>query len=305
MPPDGVEFMSHDEVLRNEEFVKLIDIFAGLGVTKVRFTGGEPLIRKGLIEVMTEVRERHPELELCVTTNGTLLAPFIEPLYNLKVKKLNVSLDTLSRERYAEITGGDYFDTVMANIEKVLEFNFFDLKINSVLYSRTLEEVDAFLDYFPGKDLSLRFIEMMPFSTGVSAGDFVSGDVLIEELAARGTLTRNGGLDTSVALMYNYTSPDGRGLRIGVIPPVTHKFCSTCNRLRITSDGCMKTCLHSGALYPLKDLLRNGADEQTIIDAVRNGISQKGSGHDIDCWFEGGGGCYSLTAARKMSGIGG
>ncbi len=134
MPPEGIELLQHDQVLRNEDFVRLIGIFVSLGVVKVRFTGGEPLVRKGFIDIVSRTSELYPGLELCLTTNGTLLGDFIESLRRLKLKKLNISLDSLSRDTYRSITMIDCLEDVRANIDRVLAYRFFDVKINTVLF---------------------------------------------------------------------------------------------------------------------------------------------------------------------------
>jgi len=203
MPPEGVEFLPHDQVLRNEEFIRLIGIFSGMGINKIRFTGGEPLVRKGFVDILSETRRLYPHIELAITTNGTLLGDYLDDLYRLKVKKINISLDTFSRERYEKITRRDHFDTVIANIERAIEFGFFDIKINAVLFRETLDELDDFLDYFKDKDIVLRFIERMPFSEKDLEIPFLSSDALLKELEKRGELKRDGGRDTTVSLRYN------------------------------------------------------------------------------------------------------
>lgn len=304
MPPEGVELLRHDQVLRNEEFVRLIGIFVTLGVVKVRFTGGEPLVRKGFINIVSETRARHSELELCLTTNGSLLRDFIGDLRRLNVKKLNISLDSLSRETYRAITGRDCFNEVIANIDRVLAHRFFDLKINALLFKETISELDDFLEYFKERDVTLRFIERMPFTPETGTGSYLPSNRLIEELRARGEIIWNTRKDTNVAVMFDYRYQGKYPMRIGVIPPMTDKFCSRCNRLRITSDGFLKTCLHSDDDQDVKILLRSGADDEAIRAAVRKAVSMKHECHRLDCWPEEGG-CASLARSRSMSKIGG
>jgi cyclic pyranopterin phosphate synthase len=304
MPPEGVELLRHDQVLRNEEFVRLIGIFVSLGVVKVRFTGGEPLVRKGFIDIVSDTRREHPGLELCLTTNGTLLRDFIDDLRRLNVKKLNISLDSLSRETYRTITARDCFNEVIANIDRVLAHRFFDLKINAVLFKETIPELDDFLEYFKERDVTLRFIEKMPFTPETAAVTYLPSDRLIDELRARGEMARNTSIDTNVAVMFDYRYRGKYPMRIGVIPPMSDKFCSRCNRLRIMSDGFLKTCLHSSDDHDLKMLLRSGADNEAVRLSVRNAVSMKQECHSLDCWPEEGG-CSSLTRSRSMSKIGG
>lgn len=304
MPPEGVELLPHEKILRNEEFIRLIGIFASMGVVKVRFTGGEPLVRKGFIDIVSQTRSLFPDLELCLTTNGILLGDYIDDLRRLSLKKLNISLDTLSRERYLAITMRDKLDDVTAAIDRALAFGFFDIKINAVLFGETIPELDRFLDFFRERDVALRFIEKMPFVTGDGGGSFLSSDVFVKELSLRGDLVRNSAFDTNVAVMYDFKYRGKYPMRIGVIPPMTHKFCSSCNRLRITSDGFLKTCLHSDANYNLKRLLTEGADDETIRQEILKAVSMKGKGHSLDCVSEDGG-CSALVRSGFMSKIGG
>jgi cyclic pyranopterin phosphate synthase len=297
MPPEGVKFLSHDEVLRNEEFIKLNEIFIKLGVKKIRFTGGEPLIRKGFFDIIYETAKKDPKVELCVTTNGTLLDEHISDLKRYHVKKLNISLDTMFGERFSSLTGVDNFNTVINNIEKSLSVNFFDIKINGVLMKSTLSEIDDFLRYFVDKNITLRFIERMPVTEQDEFNEFIPSDDLIEILKEKGELTRKDNDDNSVAFRYDLKFKN-KDIKIGIIPPVTHRFCSSCNRLRITSDGNFKTCLHADKHYNLKELLRNGAREDEIINHISNAIKDKWEGHNIECTSDNRG-CKSITAGIK------
>ncbi|TFH42190.1 MAG: radical SAM protein, partial [Chrysiogenales bacterium] len=252
MPPDGVDFLPHDEVLRNEEFMRLIGVFVSLGVAKVRFTGGEPLLRRGFVDIIEQTRESFPGLELCLTTNGILLRNYIDDLHRLRLKKLNISLDTLSRETYREITMREGLSETLDGIDRALGCGYFDLKINTVLLEETLQGLDSFLDYFSGRDVTLRFIERMPFEGTVGDDAYLPSGLLLERLAAGGDLVRNTHTDTSVAMMYEYRHRGIYPMRIGIIPPVSHKFCLSCSLLRLTSDGHLSTCLHSRADLDLK-----------------------------------------------------
>lgn len=303
IPAIGVEPLSHDEVLRNEEFVRLIGVFIGLGVVKVRFTGGEPLMRRGFIGIAGRIREMFPGIELCMTTNGTLLNGFINDLRGIRVRKLNISLDSLSGETYRAVTGSDSLAGVIAAIEGALAHDYFDVNINTVLLEKTILELDDFLDYFKDKKVVLRFIEKMPFNTE-SDDQFVSSDSLIEALMLNGVLLRNTAIDTRVAQMYDFLYRGRFRMRIGVIPPISRKFCPSCNRLRLTSDGRLKTCLHSGNDLDLKSLIRSGADDASIRNAIKGGVFEKTEGHVLDC-FSNESGCASLAGSGFMSRIGG
>ncbi len=304
MPPDGIELLPHDEILRNEEFEKIIEIFIKMGVKKIRFTGGEPLVRKGLVDIIASIHKAHPDIILCLTTNGVLLDEFMEELKSHGVSKFNISLDTLNRERFMELTGRDYFDRVLSNIEKIMQEDSLDIKINAGLLRETLSEIDDFLDYFAGKNITLRFIERMPVTEQDSSNEFVPADELIELLKAKGELVRKETEKSDVSQRFEMIYKQ-KFLKIGIIPPVTHKFCSSCNRLRLTSEGQLMTCLHSQAKYNLRDLIRSNVCEEDIMNYISSAVKEKWSGHKIECTADNKG-CRSLTATtRAMSKIGG
>ncbi len=316
--PQGTPLLEHDEVLRNEEFVHIISLFAGLGISKVRFTGGEPLVRKGFIDILAGTREACPDLELCITTNGILLNDeVINDLKKLNVKKLNISLDTLSQDKFKEITGKDYFNKVISNIETVLGQDFFEVKINSVLHEDILEGLDSFLDYFKDKKATLRFIEKMPFTSNAftsnefASNEFASGgkkqvsyNDLLLELEKNGKTVRNNHEDTKVAHMYDYTYKNKYNMKIGIIPPVSHNFCSGCNRLRLTCDGFLRTCLLSNREYDLKSPFRMDMGDDALEKIILKAVGEKPRAHTLEC-SNPDDICSSLILNRTMSKIGG
>ena len=304
VPPEGITFLTHDDVLRNEEFAELIRIFVNMGVKKVRFTGGEPLIRKGFIGLIEKTREQFPDLELCLTTNGVLIEKYVNDLHRLRVDSLNISLDTINRERYKEITGVDAFDSVIRGIERVLSIDSFNLKINAVLLQETIDDLDEYLDFFKDKNVAIRFIERMPFTEKDMTCDFLKADALVEEFMKRGSFRRNEKIDTSVSLMYDFDYKGKYPMKIGIIPPMTHKFCSRCNRLRLTSDGKLKTCLLARDEFDLKTPLRNHEPDSSIQDIILAAMKTKGDGHHLDC-YSSDAGCSSLRGVRGMSRTGG
>jgi len=304
MPPDGVEFMKHDEILKNEEFVRLISIMVKMGVKKVRFTGGEPLVRRDFENIISETHSLHLDVELCLTTNGVLLGDHIELLKQHGVTKINISMDTLSPQRFLELTNRDSFDAVRSNLEKVLAYNFFDVKVNAVLLKNTLEELQDFLDYFQDKDATLRFIERMPVTDEDSFNEFIPSDRLVELLSEFGKLEPVKADEHGVAIRYDMLY-QGRNIRLGIIPPMTHKFCASCNRLRITSDGHLKTCLHSNRLYDLKNPMRNGAADEEIMEIISAAVKEKWDGHKMECSSDNGG-CRAIhSEIKSMSSVGG
>ena len=304
MPADGVKLLPHDAVLRNEEFIYFIQIFAELGIKKIRFTGGEPLIRKGFIDILKKTRELFPFLDLGITTNGILLDEVIEKLHSLKIKKLNISLDTVSSDEYKKITGRDFFDRVITNIDRALSSGFFEIKINTVLSDNTAGQLDGLLDFFKDRDTVLRFIERMPFKSDDISGKSMVFDGLIAALKQRGDLKRNADMDTRVALMYDLTYKNSK-MKIGIIPPMTHNICFMCNRLRLTCDGFLKTCLHSSVEYDLKTPFRMDMGDEAVRDIIHRAVSEKPGGHNLKCAAQDSDGCASIQFKRGMNRIGG
>lgn len=302
MPPGGIEWLSHDQVLRNEEFVRLVRLFVSMGVSKVRFTGGEPLVRRGFIDIVRETRCSFPDLNLCLTTNGILLDKYLEDLATQRVRNINISLDSLSRKRYADITAVDAFDRVVAAIDSVSKQGSFSVKLNAVLFEETLEELGDFLDFAAEKDVILRFIERMPFTDSGGVYSFLSSDRLVDALAGLGELRRDTSIDTSVAMMYT-VARHGKEVKIGIIPPMTHKFCSGCNRLRLMSDGKMRTCLYDNEGADLLGPLRSGAGDEELVRIITKSLGKKKEAHSIECRSDEGG-CQALSA-HSMSRIGG
>lgn len=304
MPPEGVEFLPHDKILRNEDFARIIGLFIKMGINKVRFTGGEPLVRNGIIDIISASRRFSPDVELCLTTNGILLNEFSDDLQKHSVKRINISLDTLSRNRFHDLTGRDYFDTVIKNIEKMIGSDFFNIKINTVLFTHTLEELDDFLDYFMDKNITLRFIERMPVTEQDEMNSFVPSDELIKALESKGKLTPIIKEASDVAMRYDIEYKN-RKIKLGIIPPVTHKFCSSCNRLRITAEGNLRTCLYSNINYNLKEMLDRSASDNELIKYITSAIKEKQQGHNIECTADNKG-CRSISCGIKaMSKIGG
>ena len=283
MPPEGITTLSHDEVLRNEEFLRLMTIFRGLGVKKIRFTGGEPLVRRGFIDLAARAAGLMLGMELCLTTNGLLLENHLESLRDIGLRKINISLDTLSPERYRYLTGDDGLTKITGAIERALGMDAFHIKVNAVLFKETVAELDGLLDYFKDKNVVLRFIELMPIGGPGNGLDFISVEDLADALSRRGTLSRNGPGDTRVARMYRYLYRGLYPMELGLIPPVSDKFCSRCNRVRLSCGGQLRVCLCGAAACDLKAPLRDGASDERIAAIIRECLAQKPLEHRITC----------------------
>ena len=300
MPPEGVSSRTHDDILRYEEIERLVRAAAGLGIKKVRLTGGEPLVRKGIVD-LTAMLGRIPGItELTMTTNATLLARYAQNLAQAGLQRINISLDTLQAEKYAHITRGGRLEDALAGIAAAEAAGLTPLKINTVVM-RGLNE-DEIAD-MAGLTLThpwhVRFIELMPLNNEAQTFDACnmrSHEVRAAIEAALGPLTpleiaRNG---SGPADLYRL---EGAQCTVGFISPISEHFCASCNRLRLTADGRLRLCLLSEQEVDLKPLLRGGADIAEIQEALRQAIDAKPSGHRLAE--------HILPQGRTMSQIGG
>ena len=258
MPEDGVCKKSHQEMLTQEEMLLAVRAAASLGVTKVRLTGGEPLVKKNILDICAQTAGVEGIGEVCITTNGLLLPPLARQLRRAGVGRVNLSLDTLDREKYAYITRRGTLDQALAGLESALEAGFQRVKINTVLIGGfnddEIGDLAALTLKYP---VDVRFIELMPMYDSGEFGQraMVKNDQVLRRLPQLQPLPGDGG----VARLYRLPGALGS---VGLISPVSHQFCSACNRIRLTADGKLKPCLHSGAEYDLKGLSYEGMVEQ-------------------------------------------
>jgi cyclic pyranopterin phosphate synthase len=272
MPLDGVEWMKHDHILRYEELLRIISAFAKLGIDKVRITGGEPLVRKGLLSFLSKVTVIPGIKEVALTTNGSMLEEYAPLLKQAGVKRINVSLDTLCREKFIKITGQDALQDVLAGIEKAREVGLAPIKINMVVMKNfNSDELVKFAALAKNNPYQIRFIEYMPFRSGE---DYLfTAEEMKEQLKAGGfsTLIPEKG-NGSPALVYRLPGSQGT---IGFITPVSRHFCSSCNRIRLTSDGCLKPCLLANQEYSLREELRRGISDDELTEKIKQNIWDK------------------------------
>ena len=270
MPEAGVSFLPHEEILSYEELDRLSSLFVALGINKIRLTGGEPFVRKNCLEFMAGLKNSFPGLDLRVTTNGVALLPHIKELKRIGTGGINLSLDTLDRQKFIEITRRDKFDEVMASFHEVLACGL-PLKINSVVQEDTsdeeLKQIAVIAERYP---VELRFIEIMPFSGKENKHILASVSLEQRLFTIFPNLTETASLE--IATSRKFTANGFRGT-IGLIEGESRKFCSRCNKLRVTPAGMLKNCLYDSGSLDLKDMLRNGADdreiEASIIECVR------------------------------------
>ncbi|MGE4291205.1 MAG: GTP 3',8-cyclase MoaA [Desulfovibrio sp.] len=252
------QFIRHDDILRYEELHGIIDTAFDLGVSKVRLTGGEPFMRLGFPDFVRTILERHPGMDLRVTTNATLLGPHLENLRKAGLRRLNISLDTLHPKRFAEITGKDAFAEVYGAIMRALDLGY-QVKINAVgLKGINDDELPAFLALAGEYPIDVRYIEFMPMGgCGRWGPDAVwPSEVILERARRIVGLEEVRDADPTRGPARVYAIQGGKG-RLGLISPLSGHICAVCNRLRLTSDGRLRTCLFSDKEYRLRPILRH------------------------------------------------
>lgn len=280
MPAEGVELIPHEMLLTLEEIYRVVSIMADMGVKKIRFTGGEPLVRKNLIKLVSDVHKLPGIEEIALTTNGILLGDMADELKSAGVNKVNVSLDTCYADTFARITGFDGYGKVREGIKKAQNAGMV-VKINCVpcreFNDKDVENM-ALLAKTEGMDV--RFIELMPVGCG-SNFHGISSDEILERLTVKfgaPEICREK-RGNGPAVYYNFEGFCGK---IGFISPMSHKFCSECNRVRLTAEGRLKLCLHFNSGIELKPMLREGADDEAIRKALREALMSKPMAHDFE-----------------------
>ncbi len=279
MPEEGVPLRPRDEILTFEEILRLARLFVEAGVDKIRLTGGEPLVRKG-VEELCEALGALPGLKtLALTTNGLLLPKKLPRLRAAGVNLLNISLDTLRPDRFAHITRRDGFEVVMRAIDEAAAAGYDPVKVNCVVMRGfNDDELADFAAMTERRPLEVRFIEYMPFDgNGWNDGRFMPYREMIERIEARlPKLERlaDGPNDTSKT----YRVPGFRG-RVGFITSMSEDFCASCNRLRLTADGHLKVCLFGRAEVSLRDTLRAGATDAALGEIIRDAVLRKKAAH--------------------------
>lgn len=286
MGPEGVKKRDHRDILSHEEIEEIVRAAVKLGVRKVRVTGGEPLVRPGIVDICRRIGAIDGVEELCVTTNGLRLPELAGALRQAEVCRLNISLDTLRPERYREITRVGSLEKALAGLEAARAAGFPPPKLNCVLMGGVNDdEIPDFVALTEREPVSVRFIELMPIGPcrDWDKSRFIPADAVLQAVPE---LTPVGG--DGVARLYRL--PGGKGT-VGLIRPVSDHFCPTCNRIRITADGKLKPCLHSAAELPLR-----GLHGEELEAAIRAGILAKPQRHHLETGSE---------SIRNMNAIGG
>ena len=266
MPLDQYEWISKKEILTFEEITRLATLFVGLGVEKIRLTGGEPLVRQNLDQLVAKVAAISGLKDLCLTTNGALLAEKIEALKAAGLKRINISLDTLDPEKFRRMTKRGDLEKVLEGIFAAKDHGLHPIKLNAVI-ERGVNDDDILelVEFSREHGLAIRFIEYMDVgnSNNWTSEKLVSKAEILEKISSRYPL-REIGRDQGSAPSVDYEFIDGRG-DLGVIASVTEPFCSSCTRARLTADGKLVTCLFSQRGHDVKALLRNGTSDEDLV----------------------------------------
>jgi cyclic pyranopterin phosphate synthase len=301
MPPEGLDWLPNPALLSDDEVVRLARIgVQHLGITEIRFTGGEPLLRRGLPGIVARTAELHPRPEVSLTTNGIGLARLADPLRAAGLDRINVSLDTLNAETFRRLSRRDRLDDVLAGLAAADAAGLRPVKVNAVLMRGVNDdEAPRLLQYCLERGYELRFIEQMPLDAqhGWRRENMVTAGEILDTLTTHFTLAAADPGERGSAPAEAFVVDGGPG-RVGVIGSVTRPFCGTCDRVRLTADGQVRNCLFARDESNLRDPLRHGASDEELAAIWRRAVAAKLPGHGInDPGF--------LQPARPMSAIGG
>lgn len=279
MPEDGVDSVSHTEILSYEEIISLVKRFAELGFQKIKLTGGEPLVRKNVAYLVKEMKDIEGIKQVTLTTNGILLAETMDALAEAGIDGINLSLDTLNPDVFRKITRRDSFEKAMEGFQTALKYPQVPLKINCVPMGIEGQNVLEMAELARKYPVHVRYIEMMPIGFGKQF-EFCSEESILQGLKERygEYVPYEKCLGNGPGHYYTFSGFQGK---IGFISAISHKFCESCNRVRLTSQGYLKSCLQYDIGTDLKKLLREGADEEVLRSAIEKTIQKKPIGHQF------------------------
>jgi cyclic pyranopterin phosphate synthase len=282
MPAEGLDWLPKPEMLTDEEVVRLVRVMVGLGITSVRLTGGEPLLRRSLVDVVRGIAALEPRPRIAMTTNGIGLDRLAAPLARAGLDRVNVSLDTVDPEHFARLTRRDRFEDVVAGLKAAADAGLAPVKVNAVAM-RGVNDTDVpdLLQWCLDRGYDLRFIEQMPLDAqhAWDRSQMVPQAEILERLGERFRLTpvrERGSAPAELFLV------DGGPATVGVIASVSAPFCSACDRVRLTADGQLRNCLFAQTEVDLRGPLRDGADDDELGALVVGEMWQKKPGHGID-----------------------
>ncbi len=276
MPQEGIQFLPKPHLLSYEEMLRVCTIFGELGISKVRITGGEPFVRKDILPFIRKISEIEQINKINLTTNGVLTAPFVPELKQLGIHSVNLSLDTLNKNKFHEITRRDEFDLVWKTFESLLAHEI-PVKINMVVMAnKNIEDILPMVALTKDIDVAVRFIEEMPFNGEGRRNDESSQwhfpKILSYIQSVYPDIEKMA--DEANSTSYNYKIPGFKG-SVGIIAAYSRTFCGTCNRIRLTPTGGFRTCLYGDEVLNIRDLMRAGNDNEAIKDQIISVISKR------------------------------
>lgn len=305
MPEHGVKSIPHESILTLEEVHKAIECASQLGIKHIRFTGGEPTVRKGLLSLIERTAQTPGVESVALTTNAILLPNMAADLKAAGLSRVNISLDTLDAEQYRFITRRGNLDDALKGVEAALSSGLSPVKLNTVVVRSLNQDLLSFARLTVDAPLHVRFIEYMPIGSGEDCGgcgwgldDVVSAKEIIETINMQAQSIGLGSLQPTTATpdgwgpAQYYRLPDAQGT-VGVISAISNHFCASCNRLRLTADGKIKPCLFSDTEYDIRSALRKG-DKEEVLSVFKAALSHKPSGHE-----------HRVGTRRMMSQVGG
>lgn len=300
-PLSQYQNLKRRDILSHEEILKLTQAAVLAGISKIRLTGGEPMVRKGMLELCRNLSEIEGLDGIALTTNGILLEKMAKDLFEAGIGRINVSLDSLNRQRFKKITGFDGLQQVMAGIEKAETLGMFPIKINTVVMRGVNDdEIEDFVRLTVNKPYHVRFIELMPTKGWAShdhASRFISSDETWKKIKKMGQVQILPSTDSyGPAKLFALKGAKGK---IGLITPMSQHFCGDCNRMRLTADGKLRTCLFSNSEIDIKDRLRKGASLLQLSEVFKSAAFEKPLGHRLNENTDG------VTQERSMQAIGG
>ncbi|MDP2853570.1 MAG: GTP 3',8-cyclase MoaA [Smithellaceae bacterium] len=302
-PKEGISLKGHDDILRYEEIIRIVSQAVKMGLVKVRLTGGEPLVRRGFAEFAAALKQTQGLQDISLTTNGILLDQYAEDIFKAGITRINISLDSLDKDKYFQITRGGHLDDVFRGIAAAEKAGFSPIKINAVVIKGfNDDEVLDFAQLALKKPFQIRFIEIMPVSS-VNANqpeDFMPTNQLFDRICKHFKLEPLAGKKNKTdgpAKIYKVKGGPGE---IGFINPVSDHFCSTCNRLRLTADGKLRACLLKDEEIDLRAALSRHCNDDELAALIQQAILLKPEKHDLDCTDR-----HLKKCHRDMSDIGG
>jgi molybdenum cofactor biosynthesis protein A len=274
MPEEGINYIERSDLLTFEEMHRLIQIVGDLGVSKVRITGGEPFVRKGIMEFLQDISKIDPIRQIHITTNGTFTESYIPQLEDMGIRSINLSLDSLDKGRFFEITRRNLFEQVMSTYHALIESSI-DVKINMVVMDgRNIEDIYPMIEQTRNHHVSVRFIEEMPFNGTLGKGNQTHWPIkkILSHIERKYNVTKLEDPPHSTSSNYKVDGFEGS---FGIIAAYTRTFCGTCNRIRVTPQGGLRTCLYGHEGLSIRDAMRSGMTDAELAKTLIQAISTR------------------------------